>query len=135
MTVDTEPGAQPGELPGDRAVQRQRAGRGQRGDDVTGPVGDKRVQAAIGSGSCPELFCEKSAAVVRMRGGDDVQQELTGPAHGPSDLGSAIWHQWMFYVNLSTVHVITRLMNRKGRQGVGTAGKGSLGQSARTNRI
>jgi hypothetical protein len=26
---------------------------------------------------------------------------------------SAIWHQWMFYVNLSTIHVITRLMNRK----------------------
>ncbi len=49
---------------------------------------------------------------------------------------SAIWHQWMFYVNLSTIHVITRLMNRKGgRQAVGAAGQGSLGQSARTNRI
>ena len=29
---------------------------------------------------------------------------------------SAIWHSWMFYVNLSTVHVITRLIARKGRQ-------------------
>jgi hypothetical protein len=29
---------------------------------------------------------------------------------------SAIWHSWMFYVNLSTIHVITRLMNRKARQ-------------------
>jgi hypothetical protein len=29
---------------------------------------------------------------------------------------SAIWHSWMFYVNLSTIHVITRLMNRKGHQ-------------------
>jgi hypothetical protein len=29
---------------------------------------------------------------------------------------SAIWHQWMFYVNLSTIHVITRLVNRKARQ-------------------
>jgi hypothetical protein len=26
---------------------------------------------------------------------------------------SAIWHEWMFYVNLSTVHAITHLMNRK----------------------
>jgi len=34
---------------------------------------------------------------------------------------SAIWHQWMFYVNLSTIHVIIRLMNRKSRpQAVGT---------------
>ena len=29
---------------------------------------------------------------------------------------SAIWHQWMFYVNLSTIHVIIRLMNRKTHQ-------------------
>ena len=29
---------------------------------------------------------------------------------------SAIWHSWMFYVNLSTIHVITRLMNRKAHQ-------------------
>jgi len=29
---------------------------------------------------------------------------------------SAIWHQWMFYVNLSTIHVITRLVNRKLRR-------------------
>jgi hypothetical protein len=28
---------------------------------------------------------------------------------------SAIWHQWMFYVNLSTIQVITRLVNRKAR--------------------
>jgi hypothetical protein len=28
---------------------------------------------------------------------------------------STIWHSWMFYVNLSTIHVITRLMNRKAR--------------------
>lgn len=26
---------------------------------------------------------------------------------------SAIWHQWMFYVNLATIHVIIRLVNRK----------------------
>lgn len=29
---------------------------------------------------------------------------------------SAIWHEWMFFVNLSTIHVITRLVNRKGHQ-------------------
>ncbi len=29
---------------------------------------------------------------------------------------STIWHQWMFYVNLATIHVITRLMNRKARR-------------------
>ena len=29
---------------------------------------------------------------------------------------SAIWHSWMFYINLSTIHVITRLTNRKARQ-------------------
>lgn len=45
---------------------------------------------------------------------------------------SAIWHQWMFYVNLSTIHVITRLMNRKARQAVGKARQGSPGQPART---
>jgi hypothetical protein len=28
---------------------------------------------------------------------------------------SSIWHQWMFYVNLSTIHVITHLVNRKAR--------------------
>ena len=32
---------------------------------------------------------------------------------------SAIWHQWMFYVNLSTIYVITRLINRKNRRAVG----------------
>jgi hypothetical protein len=32
---------------------------------------------------------------------------------------SAIWHQWTFYVNLSTIHVITRLINRKNRRAVG----------------
>ena len=30
---------------------------------------------------------------------------------------TAIWHSWIFYVNLSTIHVITRLVNRKARQG------------------
>jgi hypothetical protein len=29
---------------------------------------------------------------------------------------SALWHSWMFYVNLSTIHVIVRLMARKVRQ-------------------
>ena len=29
---------------------------------------------------------------------------------------SAVWHSWMFYVNLSTIHVIVRLMGRKARQ-------------------
>ncbi len=29
---------------------------------------------------------------------------------------STIWHSWMFYVNLSTIHVIVRLMNRKARR-------------------
>jgi hypothetical protein len=33
-----------------------------------------------------------------------------------SNYDSTIWHQWMFYVNLSTIHVITRLVNRKARQ-------------------
>jgi hypothetical protein len=34
---------------------------------------------------------------------------------------SMLWHSWMFYVNLSTIHVITRLMARKARQqAVGT---------------
>ena len=35
---------------------------------------------------------------------------------------STIWHQWMFYVNLSTIHVITRLVNRKIRQVVDSCG-------------
>lgn len=33
-----------------------------------------------------------------------------------SNYDSAIWHQWMFYVNLATIHVITRLTNRKTHQ-------------------
>ena len=37
---------------------------------------------------------------------------------------SEIWHSWMFYVNLSTIHVITRLMNRKAREAVGNARPG-----------
>lgn len=35
---------------------------------------------------------------------------------------SAIWHQWIFYVNLSTIHLITRLVNRKARQVVDSCG-------------
>ena len=38
--------------------------------------------------------------------------------HQKGNYDSAIWHQWMFYVNLSTIHVIIRLMNRKARQQV-----------------
>ena len=34
-----------------------------------------------------------------------------------SNYDQAIWHQWMFYVNLSTIHVIIRLMNRQAREG------------------
>ena len=49
-----------------------------------------------------------------------------------SNYDSGIWHQWMFYVNLSTIHVITRLMNRKARQAAGKAMSGSHGQPART---
>jgi len=46
---------------------------------------------------------------------------------------SAIWHSWMFYVNLSTIHVITRLMNRKAhQQAVGKARPSSPGQPATT---
>lgn len=30
---------------------------------------------------------------------------------------SPLWHSWMFYVNLSTIHLITRPMNRNARQG------------------
>lgn len=30
---------------------------------------------------------------------------------------SALWHSWMFYNNLATVHVITRLIARRSRQG------------------
>jgi hypothetical protein len=44
---------------------------------------------------------------------------------------SAIWHQWMFYVNLSTIHVITRLVSRKAHQAVGKAGPSSPRQQAR----
>jgi hypothetical protein len=33
-----------------------------------------------------------------------------------SNYDSAIWHEWMFFVNLSTIHVITSLANRKARQ-------------------
>lgn len=40
---------------------------------------------------------------------------------------SAIWHSWMFYVNLSTIHVITRLMNRKARQQTVGKPRGRLG--------
>lgn len=29
---------------------------------------------------------------------------------------SALWHSWMFYVNLSTIHLITRVMARNPRQ-------------------
>lgn len=29
---------------------------------------------------------------------------------------STTWHSWMFYVNLSTIHLITRLINRNARQ-------------------
>ena len=48
VAVDTEPGAQPGELSGDGAVRRQQAGRVQRGDDVAGPVADEGAQVVIG---------------------------------------------------------------------------------------
>ena len=34
---------------------------------------------------------------------------------------SALWHSWMFYVNLSTIHLIIRLMNRNARQTVSAA--------------
>jgi hypothetical protein len=30
---------------------------------------------------------------------------------------SAVWHSWTFYVNLATIHVITRLVNRRAHQG------------------
>jgi hypothetical protein len=53
VAVDAEPGAQPGELSGDGAVRRQHVGRVQRGDDVTGPVGDKRAQFDRGGGHAP----------------------------------------------------------------------------------
>jgi hypothetical protein len=46
---------------------------------------------------------------------------------------SAIWHSWMFYVNLSTIHAITRLVNRKARQqAAGKTRRGSPGQPATT---
>ena len=46
---------------------------------------------------------------------------------------SAIWHSWMFYVNLSTIHVITRLVNRKARQqATGKARQGFPAQPARS---
>jgi hypothetical protein len=42
---------------------------------------------------------------------------------------TATWHSWMFYVNLSTIHMITRLVNRKARQqSAGKARQGSPGQ-------
>lgn len=34
---------------------------------------------------------------------------------------SALWHSWMFYVNLSTIHLVTRLMNRNARQAASAA--------------
>jgi hypothetical protein len=42
---------------------------------------------------------------------------------------TAIWHSWIFYVNLSTIHLITRLVNRKARQQA--AGKARRGPGAR----
>ena len=33
---------------------------------------------------------------------------------------SALWHSWMFYVNLSTIHLVTRLMTRNARQAAST---------------
>jgi hypothetical protein len=46
---------------------------------------------------------------------------------------TAIWHSWMFYVNLSTIHVITRLVNRRARQQTaGRPRRGSPGQPATT---
>ena len=34
---------------------------------------------------------------------------------------STPWHSWMYYVNLSTIHLITRLMNRNTRQAASAA--------------
>jgi hypothetical protein len=34
---------------------------------------------------------------------------------------STPWHSWIFYVNLSTIHLITRLMNRNARQAASAA--------------
>jgi hypothetical protein len=46
---------------------------------------------------------------------------------------SAIWHSWMFYVNLSTIHAMTRLINRKARQqAAGRARQSSPGQPTTT---
>jgi hypothetical protein len=49
-----------------------------------------------------------------------------------SDYDSTLWHSWMFYVNLSTIHVITGLMARKAHQAVGKTTQSSPGQPATT---
>jgi hypothetical protein len=41
---------------------------------------------------------------------------------------SALWHSWMFYVNLSTIHLITRIMKRNARKQHQAAGVGSNAQ-------
>jgi hypothetical protein len=48
----------------------------QRGDDVTGPVADKRAQ--LGAGQLPGVVLRDGSRAGEDPGGDDVQQELTG---------------------------------------------------------
>ena len=78
MAGDTEPGAQSGELAGDGAGRGQRAGRVQRGDDVAGPVADKRAQVGRAGGRLLEVVLREGRPAAEDPGGDDVEQELAG---------------------------------------------------------
>jgi hypothetical protein len=69
---DTEPGAQPGELSGDGAVQRQHVGCVQRGDDVAGPVTDEGAQAGIGGRRPCGVGLRDGRDSGENPGGDDV---------------------------------------------------------------
>jgi hypothetical protein len=77
VAADTEPGAQPGELSGDRAVRRQ------RGDDVPGPVAGKCAQASVGGGRLSRVVLRQERHGGENPGGDDVQRELAWAARVP----------------------------------------------------
>jgi hypothetical protein len=73
----------PASWAGTGAARRQRAGRVQRGDDVTGPVADEGAQVGIGGGRLSGFVLREGRGGGEDPGGDDVQQELTGAVRVP----------------------------------------------------
>ena len=78
VAAEAEPGAQPGELAGDRAGRRQHIGGLRRGDEATEPLNDMQAQPARGGGQLPGIVLREVRRDGENPGGDDVQQELTG---------------------------------------------------------